>query len=70
MNQTRATIIGSIPKLPAACAAWIIPLILSCLMSGIISMINLLRSLGWVEISFISGLVPGCYLGWLHFQRY
>ncbi|WP_151985024.1 DUF2798 domain-containing protein [Acinetobacter radioresistens] len=52
MNQTRATIIGSIPKLPAACAAGIIPLILSCLMSGIISMINLLRSLGWVENFF------------------
>ncbi|WP_227516943.1 DUF2798 domain-containing protein [Acinetobacter sp. YK3] len=34
-------------KLPAQYAAWIIPLILSCLMSGTLSFANLLMNLGF-----------------------
>ena len=48
-SKQRPTIIGNIPKLPARWALIIVPFILSCLMSGIISMINMLRNLGWVE---------------------
>jgi len=49
MQRSRPMIVGNIPKLPAKYAAWILPLFLSCLMSGIISLINLLRNLGWIE---------------------
>ena len=48
-SKQRPTIIGNIPKLPAKWALVIVPFILSCLMSGIISMINMLRNLGWIE---------------------
>lgn len=49
MQRSRPMIVGNIPKLPVKYAAWILPLFLSCLMSGIISLINLLRNLGWIE---------------------
>lgn len=49
MDQKKATIIGNIPKLPAKYAAWILPLLLSGLMSGIISFINTVKNLGWIE---------------------
>jgi len=52
-SQQRPVIFGNIPKLPAKWALIIIPFILSCLMSGIISFINMLRTLGWIE-GFIS----------------
>lgn len=48
-SKQRPIIIGNIPKLPAKWALVIVPFILSCLMSGIISMINMLRNLGWIE---------------------
>ena len=41
--------IGNIPKLPLKWMGIIMPFILSCLMSGIISMINMLRNLGWID---------------------
>ncbi len=49
MSQQRVKIFGNIPKLPARWALIIVPFILSCLMSGIISFINMLRNLGWFE---------------------
>lgn len=49
MTAETPKIIGNIPKLPAKWAMVVIPFILSCLMSGIISMINMLRNLGWIE---------------------
>ncbi|WP_111861483.1 DUF2798 domain-containing protein [Acinetobacter sp. CFCC 10889] len=52
MSQKKAMIIGNIPKLPAKYAAWILPLLLSGLMSGIISFINTVKNLGWIENLF------------------
>ncbi len=42
-------IIGNIPKLSTKWAAVVIPFFLSFLMSGIISMVTMLRNLGWTE---------------------
>jgi hypothetical protein len=42
-------IFGNIPKLPMQWAAVVIPFFVSCLMSGIITLINMLRNLGWHE---------------------
>lgn len=52
MSQKKAMIIGNIPKLPVKYAAWILPLLLSGLMSGIISFINTVKNLGWIENLF------------------
>ncbi|MHA5055452.1 DUF2798 domain-containing protein [Acinetobacter schindleri] len=41
----------------------IIPFILSCLMSGIISFINMLRTLGWIE-GFISLWLHNWMISW------
>lgn len=49
MQNKPATIIGGIPKLPAKYATWIMPLLLSGLMSGTISMINLWKNVGWFD---------------------
>ncbi|MFH7765364.1 DUF2798 domain-containing protein [Acinetobacter sp. BSP-28] len=49
MQPERPMIIGNIPKLPAKWATVIMPFMLSCLMSGIISFINMLRNLGWID---------------------
>lgn len=49
MQPKRSMIIGSIPKLSAKWATIVMPFILSCLMSGIISLINMLRNLGWID---------------------
>ena len=53
MQPDRPMIIGNIPKLPAKWATVVMPFMLSCLMSGIISFINMLRNLGWID-GFIS----------------
>ena len=53
-------IIGSIPKLPAKYAVWIMPLLLSGIMSAIISMINLWKNLGWID-----GFFSKWFLVWL-----
>ena len=49
MPAERPMIIGNIPKLPAKWATIVMPFILSGLMSGIISFINMLRNLGWID---------------------
>ena len=49
MQPDRPMIIGNIPKLPAKWATVVMPFMLSCLMSGIISFINMLRNLGWID---------------------
>ena len=59
-SQQRPVIFGNTPKLPAKWALIIIPFILSCLMSGIISMVNMLRALGWVE-----GLITLWFQNWM-----
>lgn len=64
MSQPRATIIASIPKLPAACATWLMPLMLSCLMSGIISLLNLYKNLGWAE-HFFTLWLSAWLLSWM-----
>ncbi len=56
-------IIGNIPKLPLKWMGIIMPFILSCLMSGIISMINMLRNLGWIE-GFIALWVHNWMISW------
>ena len=49
MDKKSPVIFGEIPKLPTKWAMVMIPFFLSCLMSGIISMINMLRNLGWFD---------------------
>ena len=44
-----AMIFAGIPKLPAKYAGWIMPFILSALMSATISMINLWKNVGWFD---------------------
>lgn len=46
----------NISKLATKLALIIVPFILSCLMRGIISLINMLRTLGWIE-GFLSLIV-------------
>lgn len=52
MSKKQAMIIGNIAKLPAKYAQWIMPLILSCLMSATISMFNLWKNVGWIDHFF------------------
>lgn len=63
MSQQRPKIFGNIPKLPARWAMIMIPFILSCLMSGIISCINMLRNLGWFE-GFLTVWFHNWMLSW------
>lgn len=57
-------IIGNIPKLPVKWATIVIPFILSCLMSGIISFINMLRNLGWYD-GFLIFWFENWMISWL-----
>lgn len=63
MQPERPMIIGNIPKLPAKWANIIVPFILSCLMSGIISFINMLRNLGWID-GFITLWLHNWMISW------
>ncbi|OTG96724.1 hypothetical protein B9T24_08400 [Acinetobacter sp. ANC 4654] len=63
MQPDRPMIIGNIPKLPAKWATVVMPFILSCLMSGIISFINMLRNLGWID-GFISLWLHNWMISW------
>lgn len=56
-------IIGKIPKLSARWAAIVVPFILSCLMSGIISCVNMLRNLGWFD-GFIALWLHNWMISW------
>ena len=56
MPETRPTIIGNIPKLPAKNATWLMPLFLSCFMSGMVSFINMLLNVGLIDGFFIKWL--------------
>lgn len=47
--KQRAMIFGNVPKLPMKWATVVMPFFLSCLMSGIISLINMIRNLGWID---------------------
>lgn len=49
MQKNKTMMIGNIPKLPAQYAAWIMPLLLSGLMSATISMFNLWKNLGMID---------------------
>ncbi|MCY6413426.1 MULTISPECIES: DUF2798 domain-containing protein [Acinetobacter] len=50
-------------KLPAKYAGWIIPLLLSCLMSGTISFINLLMNMGF-NTGFINQWLATWMFSW------
>ena len=63
MMTERPKIIGNIPKLPAKFAGWVMPFFLSCLMSGIISFINMLRNLGWSD-TFLSLWFSAWMMSW------
>ncbi|OTG86773.1 hypothetical protein B9T31_07225 [Acinetobacter sp. ANC 4558] len=60
MNKPRPMIIGNIPKLPIKWATIMIPFFLSFLMSGIISLINMLRNLGWYD-----GFIEFWFTNWM-----
>lgn len=47
-RATRRTFLG-VRKLPARSAAWVMPLLLSVLMTFIVSMISTLRGVGWSD---------------------
>ena len=57
-------IIGNIAKLPAHYAKFIIPLFLSCFMSGIVSLVNMFKNVGWVD-NFFSMWLSAWGLSWL-----
>ena len=65
MSENRPMIVGNISKLPAKYAMWIMPLFLSCLMSGMVSLINLILNVGlsghffkkWLSAWLISWVV-------------
>jgi hypothetical protein len=40
------TLLLGIPKLPARCGAWVMPLLLSILMTSVVSLISTLKSIG------------------------
>ncbi|KAB1851877.1 DUF2798 domain-containing protein [Acinetobacter tandoii] len=63
MTTERPKIIGNIPKLPAKFVGWVMPFFLSCLMSGIISFINMLRNLGWSD-TFLSLWFSAWMMSW------
>lgn len=63
MTKPRAMIFGHIPKLPPRAALWVMPLFLSCLMSGIVSLVNMFKNIGWVE-NFIHMWVSAWMLSW------
>ena len=64
MQPKRSMIIGSIPKLSAKWATIVMPFILSCLMSGIVSLINMLRNLGWID-GFITLWFHNWMISWV-----
>ena len=63
MQKNQTMMIGKIPKLPAKYATWIMPLLLSCLMSAAISMFNLWKNLGVID-GFFSKWFPIWLLSW------
>ena len=64
MTKPQPKIVGKINKLPAKNAAWLMPLFLSCFMSGMISMINMLLNLGFIE-GFWSKWFSAWMLSWV-----
>lgn len=63
MQTQRPMIMGNIPKLSAKWAMIVIPFCLSFLMSGIISLINMLRNLGWID-GFIQLWLHNWMISW------
>ena len=55
---------NSLPKFHPKHMAWLMPLILSCVMSGSLSCFNLLMNKGWVD-GFISIWLHTWVLSWL-----
>ncbi len=49
MNCSKSNDTTALRKLPPRYAAIVMPLILSCFMTCIVSLISTLRSIGWVE---------------------
>ncbi len=56
MENKPAMIFGRIPKLPMKYAAVVMPLLLSGVMSGMISMVNLWKNVGWFDGFFAKWL--------------
>lgn len=63
MRDKSAMMIGRIPKLPAKYAG-VMPLLLSGLMSGTISMLNLWKNIGWFD-GFFSQWLGIWLFSWL-----
>lgn len=64
MSEQSPYIIGRIRKLPATYMTIVLPFFLSCLMSGLISMINMIKNVGWVE-NFMSMWLSAWLFSWL-----
>lgn len=49
MKQNTHFLFGLVPKLPAKSIHWLMPLLLSGIMSGVISAYNTIRNLGFID---------------------
>ncbi len=64
MPNSSPYIIAKIPKLPASYLMVVIPFFLSFLMSGLISLINMIKNVGWVD-NFFSMWLSAWFFSWL-----
>ncbi|MNT19014.1 hypothetical protein D3C72_1542480 [compost metagenome] len=65
MNASnKSTIVFGIPKLPARYGAWVMPLLLSILMTCIVSLISTFKGIGWSP-QFVTKWVAAWGLSWV-----
>mgnify|MGYP002661373112 CR=1 FL=1 len=64
MSNSSPYIVAKIPKLPAKYLAIVMPFFLSFLMSGLISLVNMVKNVGWVE-HFAPMWLSAWFFSWL-----
>ncbi|MCY1435828.1 hypothetical protein D9M71_519360 [compost metagenome] len=65
MNASnKSTIVFGIPKLPARYGAWVMPLLLSILMTCIVSLISTFKGIGWSP-QFVTKWLAAWGLSWV-----
>ena len=62
--KQRAMIFGNVPKLPMKWATVVMPFFLSCLMSGMVSLINLMLNVGLIE-HFLTKWLSAWLISWV-----
>lgn len=63
MVEETPKIIGNIAKLAPKNAAWLMPLFLSCFMSGMISLVNMFLNVGLIE-NFVGKWTSAWMISW------